>query len=88
MCHPFYQLFALTHASHTHTHLLPHGFHAHAQWFNILWPLTMSCTFGALFCNPLTDFNFCDLGCGKPLQAWSCTTLVAVYCVSPHNDHS
>ncbi len=44
----------------------------------------LSCTFGAFSHNPLTDFNFCDLGCGgKPLQAWSCTTLVAVYCVSP-----
>ncbi len=43
----------------------------------------LSCIFGALSQNPLTDFNFCDLDCGKPLQAWSCTTLVAVYCVSP-----
>ncbi len=74
----------LTH-THTHTHILPHGFHAHAQWFNITVATDhelLSCTFGALSHNPLTDFNFCDdLGCGKPLQAWSCTTLVA--CVSP-----
>ncbi len=74
--------------THTHTHILSHGFHAHAQWFNILWPLTMCFSivhFGALIL--LTDFNFCDLSCGKPLQAWSCATLVAVYCVSPQLPH-
>ncbi len=95
MCHtyvvyvsPFYQLsFALTHASHTHTHtsclmvftlmLIVLIYCGHWPWASQLYNLVL------LSHNPLTDFNFCDLGCGKPLQAWSCTTLVAFYCVSP-----